>query len=58
MVLSKMADDLNRAGDNVVVWNQRERGLGVHRNVPYKFSITYSRQDVDDTLFASLAGSM
>ena len=42
-VLSKMAEELDGCGHNVVVRNRKEGGLGVHRNITYEFTITLSR---------------
>ena len=53
-----MADELDGCGHNVVVRNGKEGGLGVHRNVPYEFAITLSRQDVVDTYFVPSVESM
>ena len=42
-ISSKMVEELNGCGHNVVVRNGKEGGLGVHRNVPYEFAITLPR---------------
>ena len=42
-VSSKMAKELDGCGNNIVVQNEMEGGLGVHRNVPHEFAIKMSR---------------
>ena len=39
-VSREMTDELDGCGYNVVLRNEEEGGLGVHRNVPYEFVIT------------------
>ena len=53
-----MSEELDGCGHNVVVRNRKEGGLGVHRNIPYKFAITLSRQNVVDAFFAPPVESM
>ena len=53
-----MAEELDGCGHNVVVRNREERGLGVHRNIPYEFAITLSRYNVVDAFFAPPVESM
>ena len=40
---SKMAEELDGCGHNVVARNEKEGRLRLHRNVPYEYAITLPR---------------
>ena len=46
MVSSKISDEFDGCGHNIVVRNGKGGGLRMHRNVSYEFAITLPRQNV------------